>query len=65
MYFDTSKVKVVECKDKTLWYNDKIGEVFQVGYWGRGEVYVKTGDSYNTGNFIQAEDLEIIREEKQ
>ena len=64
MYADTSKIRVVDCRDNSLWYRNKVGEVYSVEYWGQGEAYVKTGDSYNTGNFIQVEDLEIVREMK-
>ena len=53
------KVRIVDCHDNSKWYNDRIGEVFEVCYWGMEEVYVKTGDSYNTGNFINAHDLEM------
>ena len=61
MYFDATKVKIVDCHDSKRWYADKIGEEFHVSYWGKGEVYVKTQDSYNTGNFILAKDLEVVK----
>lgn len=64
MYKDTNKIKIKDCHDDSLWYRNKVGEVYSVEYWGKGEVYVKTGDSYNTGNFVQSEDLEIMREVK-
>ena len=55
-------VKIVDCEDRSLWYSDKVGQEFRVEYWGKEEVYVKTGDSYNTGNFIRAHDLEMVKE---
>jgi hypothetical protein len=56
-----SKYALVErCSDETYWYADKIGQVFPLVRYGEIESYVKTGDSYNTGNYIQNADWELI-----
>ena len=57
------KVKVSDCKDNTLWYSDKIGQSFEVVYCTESEIYVRTEDSYNTGNFISNENIEEINYE--
>ena len=62
MDINKSKIRVISCGDESLWYNDKIGQEFVVSYWGTSEVYVKTGDYYNTGNFVRSEDLEVVKE---
>jgi len=56
-----SKYALVErCSNETYWYADKIGQVFPLVSYGEIESYVKTGDSYNTGNYIQNEDWDLI-----
>ena len=57
------KVKVKDCHDPSLWYSDKIGMSFDLVYCTEREVYVRTEDSYNTGNFICNENIEEIEHE--
>ena len=61
MYADTTKVRITDCHDKSLWYQNRVGEIFEVSYWTNREVYVKTHDSYNTGNFIQIDNVELVK----
>lgn len=58
------KVKIVSCDDPLKWYAQKIGQSFPVVSWGDVETYVKTHDSYNTGNFISNCDFEVENEKE-
>lgn len=51
---------VERCSDPTYWYADKIGQEFPLVSKGDIESYVKTGDSYNTGNYIQNTDWDLM-----
>ena len=51
---------VERCSDDSYWYADKIGQVFPLVSYGDTESYVKTGDSYNTGNYIQNKDWDLL-----
>lgn len=51
---------VERCSDDSYWYADKIGQVFPLVSYGDTESYVKTGDSYNTGNYIQNTDWGLM-----
>ena len=56
------KVKVIkEPVASRVWYERHIGEVFEVLYETDQEFYVKTGDEYNTGNFIQKSDAQEVK----
>jgi hypothetical protein len=59
------KAKIVSCDDSRKWYSHKIGQSFPVVSCGDIETYVKTHDSYNTGNFISNCDLEIEYEKEE
>ena len=54
---------VESCSDPKYWYADKIGQVFPIVSYGESESYVKTGDSYNTGNYIQNKDWDLYSPE--
>lgn len=43
-----------------VWYEQAVGQVFEVIYETPSEYYVKTGDSMNTGNFIQKSDAKVL-----
>ena len=49
-----------------LWYNTKIGEVFDVqfiqqeGSYGVVYLWVRTGDAYNTLNWVDEKDVEYV-----
>jgi hypothetical protein len=58
-------VKIISCDDSRKWYAHKIGQSFPVVSWGDVETYVRTYDSYNTGNFISNSDLEIEYEKEE
>ena len=51
---------VTDCSNSTYWYADKIGQEFPLVRKGDVESYVKTFDSYNTGNYIQNQDWDLI-----
>lgn len=59
-----SKIRIKDSKDTLYWYSDRIGETFNVVRVEKidGVVYywVKTGDKYNTLNFVLDSDAEII-----
>ena len=57
------KVRIVDCDDDRKWYQKRVGEIFDALYFTDKEVYVKTNDSYNTGNFICNENYEEIADE--
>jgi hypothetical protein len=43
-----------------VWYEHAVGQVFEVIYETQQEYYVRTGDSMNTGNFIQKSDAKVL-----
>lgn len=51
---------IERCSDETYWYSGKVGELFPLVRIGEQESYVKTGDSYNTGNYIQNKDWDLV-----
>lgn len=56
------KVKVIRKPSASrVWYERHVGEVFEVLYETDQEFYVKTGDEYNTGNFIQKSDAQEVK----
>lgn len=62
------KIRVVKASDAFYWYASKIGQEFEVEYLtkdsGVAYCWVRSGDSYNTINFIKADDCdEIITKE--
>ena len=57
------KIRIVDCDDDRKWYQKRIGEIFDALYFTDKEVYVKTNDSYDTGNFISNENYEEIANE--
>jgi hypothetical protein len=56
--------RVDKCSDNFYWYADKIGEYFPIQYFGATETYVRTLDSYNTGNYIQNDDYTVFEAEE-
>lgn len=60
------KIKILRCKDGMLWYNTRIGEVFDVqfiqqeGSYGVVYLWVRTGDAYNTLNWVDEKDVEYV-----
>ena len=43
-----------------VWYEHAVGQMFDVVYETQQEYYVRTGDSMNTGNFIQKSDAKVL-----
>lgn len=43
-----------------VWYEHAVGQVFEVLYETEREYFVKTGDEFNTGNFIQKTDAKVL-----
>ena len=57
------KVKIVKCSDSRFWYNDKIGEIFQVRRIDNDCVWVRPEtDHYSGWNFIKNEDCVDYKE---
>ena len=60
------KIKIVRCSDTRLWYNDRINEIFtlvDVEMNKNSEVaffWVRTGDEWNTSNWIHRTDAEYV-----
>ena len=60
------KIKILRCKDGMIWYNTRIGEVFDVqfiqqeGSCGVVYLWVRTGDAYNTLNWVDEKDVEYV-----
>lgn len=60
------KVKIKKCSKFDYWYANKVGEVFSLvrpdmqydRYW------VRTGDEFNTLNYVEAQDLDLIFEKE-
>ena len=56
-----SKYALIErCSDASYWYSDKVGQMFPLVRFGNTESYVRTGDSYDTGNYIQNVDWKLF-----
>ena len=56
-----SKYALIErCSDASYWYSDKVGQMFPLVRFGDTESYVRTGDSYDTGNYIQNVDFKLF-----
>lgn len=62
-----TKVRITSCSDSSLWYNARIGEVFNVigvdFHETTAEVtffWVRTGDEWNTSNWIHRKDAEYV-----
>lgn len=55
------KVKVLKCSNPILWYNQHIGEIFDV-LWIEGNAYwTRERDGvYNATNWIYASDAEVL-----
>ena len=57
------KVRIVKCSDSRFWYNDKIGEIFQVRRIDNDCVWVRPEiDHYSGWNFIKNEDYVDYKE---
>lgn len=54
------KIIILKCSDTLLWYNRKIGCTFDAGEVGNGIYWVRTGDEFNTLNYILAEDADQL-----
>ena len=60
------KIKIVHCSDPRLWYNDRLNEIFtlvDVEWNKNSEVtffWVRTGDEWNTSNWIHQTDAEYV-----
>lgn len=52
--------RVDVCADPHRWYSDKIGHVFPIVRLGPTETYVRTGDEWDTGNFIQNDEYTLL-----
>jgi len=59
-----TKVKVLSSSDPMLWYTEFLNKSFQVHrvtYDNQGkQFWVRTGDAFNTLNFIHSFDCEVI-----
>ncbi len=62
-------VRVLKCShDTRVWYNFRIGEIFNVYrkeydyVTGITYIWVRTGDEYNTLNWIDEDDVEYVKE---
>lgn len=60
----TFLARVDKCSDSSYWYADKIGKFFTIERFGQEETYVRTLDSYNTGNYIQNDDYTVFEPEE-
>jgi len=60
----TFLARVDKCTKRDTWYKDKIGEFFPIERFGQDETYVRTLDSYNTGNYIQNDDYTVFEPEE-
>ena len=60
------EIKIVRCSDSKLWYNDRLNEIFtlvDVEFGKNSEVnffWVRTGDEWNTSNWIHRTDAEYV-----
>lgn len=58
------QIEVIKCNDSMLWYNNKVGQVFEcIGAENREDAqalyWVRTRDEFNSTNFILVQDVEI------
>lgn len=56
------KVKVIECHDHMLWYNKRIGEIFEVLREEEAVYWTREGGHWNCLNWIRKLDCEVIDE---
>lgn len=60
------KIRVNKFSDGLYWYATKLGIEFEVSYVTKENskkmYWVRTGDAYNTLNFVLAEDAEVIED---
>ena len=54
------KIQIKSCSDALFWYNKRIGEVFEI-YRIVDEYWVRTGDYYNTTNFVLFKDADVLQ----
>ena len=62
------RVRINKCNDSLLWYNNRIGEIFNVLYITKEpkdfSLWVRTGGMYNTKNFIYNSDCSEVNDNK-
>jgi len=56
------KVKVTKCYDSMLWYNKRIGEVFEIYREEEAVYWTREGGAWNCLNWIRKLDCEVINE---
>lgn len=49
-------VMIRSCVDSSMWYRDKVGQTFRIIGSDSDGIWVRTGDEWNTSNFIRWED---------
>lgn len=63
------QIKIVDCFDTSMWYNKHIGKRFKVFakeydcLRDRYILWVRTGDDWNTSNWINEKDIEYVEED--
>lgn len=60
---DVIQLKVLQCRDSSLWYRKHIGEVFIPFREERTMWWVRDRSGYS--NFIEKEDCEVVNEGEQ
>lgn len=53
-------IKVLDCNDPMLWYNKRIGEIFEVCRQDEEVYWTREGGRWNCLNWIDKKDCEVI-----
>lgn len=65
-FMPNQEIRIVACSDSRLWYNSRIGETFRAvrveKFLPENKVvfWVRTGGKWNTLNFINFQDVELV-----